>query len=205
MFGNMSSENPLRTVDLTDPRALRAIAHPVRLSLVGLLRREGPMTATRAAELLGESAASCSFHLRQLAKYGLVEESGGGQGRERPWRATAQYTRWPNVASTPEQEAAAGLLSAVIAERHFEGVMRWLETKPDQPVEWQEAALFGDTQLYLTAGELRDLASDLTEVVERHSGRAMGRPRPDGARLVTVLRLAFPLAGAPEQSPEVRQ
>ena len=54
---------------LTDPRALRALAHPIRMSLVGMLRVHGPLTATRAAELLGESSASCSFHLRQLAKY----------------------------------------------------------------------------------------------------------------------------------------
>ena len=73
-----------RTVTrLTDPRALRAYAHPVRMALVGLLRTEGPLTATRAAELLGESSGTCSFHLRQLAKYGLVEEAGGGTGPRR--------------------------------------------------------------------------------------------------------------------------
>ncbi|HWJ42006.1 MAG TPA: helix-turn-helix domain-containing protein, partial [Solirubrobacterales bacterium] len=71
-----------RTVTLTDPRALRAMAHPTRLELIGLLRRGGPLTATRAARQIGESPASCSFHLRQLAKYGLVEEAGGGRGRE---------------------------------------------------------------------------------------------------------------------------
>src|SRR5260370_30464032 len=74
---------------LTDPRALRALAHPIRLALLGMLRSEGLLTATRAGELLGESSASCSFHLRQLAKYGLVEEARGGQGRQPPWRATA--------------------------------------------------------------------------------------------------------------------
>src|SRR5207244_3338301 len=74
-----------RTVTrLTDPRALRAYAHPVRMALMGLLRTEGPLTATRAAELLGESSGTCSFHLRQLARYGLVEEAGGGTGREKP-------------------------------------------------------------------------------------------------------------------------
>jgi predicted transcriptional regulator len=52
---------------LTDPRALRALAHPIRMSLVGMLRVHGPLTATKAADLLGESSASCSFHLRQLA------------------------------------------------------------------------------------------------------------------------------------------
>ncbi len=109
---------------LRDPRALRALAHPIRLSLVGLLRIEGPLTATRAAELLGESSASMSFHLRQLAKYGMVEEAGGGKGRERPWRATAMFTNLPDVAETPDLAVAAELLSSVLAERYFEDVMR---------------------------------------------------------------------------------
>ena len=60
--------------ELTDPRALRAYAHPIRMALLSLLRREGPHTATEAAAVIGESVASCSFHLRQLAKYGLIEE-----------------------------------------------------------------------------------------------------------------------------------
>ena len=90
---------------LTDPRALRAYAHPVRMALVGLLRTEGPLTATRAAELLGESSGTCSFHLRQLAKYGLVEEAGGGTGREKPWRATALSTSWEAAPGNPELAA----------------------------------------------------------------------------------------------------
>jgi len=108
---------PRRTIKLTDPRALRAVAHPTRLALIGLLRRSGPLTATRAGELIGESAASCSFHLRQLAKYGLVEEAGGGRGRERPWRATALFTEWPDIGGSAETDAASELLSAVVAER----------------------------------------------------------------------------------------
>lgn len=93
------------------------------------------MTATQAGELLGESSASCSFHLRQLAKYGLVEEA----GRERPWHTTAMATNWPDVAEGPELEAADGLLSSVLAERYFEHLMRWLDAKPGEPPEWQEA------------------------------------------------------------------
>src|SRR5216683_7080410 len=105
---------------LTDPRALRALAHPIRMSLLGLLRTEGPLTATRAGELLGESSASCSFHLRQLAKYGLAEEAGGGRGRERPWQATAMLTDVPAVADSPELAAASDLFRSVIAERYYE-------------------------------------------------------------------------------------
>jgi predicted ArsR family transcriptional regulator len=191
-------QESLRSLELTDPRALRAVAHPVRLALVGLLRREGPLTATRAGELLGESPASCSFHLRQLAKYGLVEEAGGGRGRERPWQATAFFTSWPSVARSPELAAASELLSSVVAERYFEHLMRWLDEKASEPAEWQEAALFGDTPLYLTAAELAELGREVDTLLERYLERTSNRElRPPGARLITFLQLAFPLPEKP--------
>src|SRR4051812_14179823 len=108
-----------RAVRLTDPRALRAVAHPTRLSLVGLLRREGPLTASQAADRLGETPQRCTYHLNQLAKHGLVEEAGGGRGRERPWQATAGATVVP-TAKTPEGAIAVQLFETVVAERYFE-------------------------------------------------------------------------------------
>jgi predicted ArsR family transcriptional regulator len=184
-----------RTVTrLTDPKALRAYAHPVRMALVGLLRTEGPLTATRAAELLGESSGTCSFHLRQLARYGLVEEAGGGTGREKPWRATTTSTAWDATGGgTPETAAAAGLLNTVIAEQYFEQLMRWLEASPDEPAEWQQAVQFGDRILYVTAEELEELSRRVRELVDEYFERQV-RPelRPPGARLVTWLHLAFP-------------
>lgn len=191
----MPSKRAPRTVKrLTDPRALRALAHPIRLELVGLLRRRGPLTATKAAELLGESSASTSFHLRQLAKYGLVEEAGGGRGRERPWRATAMFTGWPDVADSPEHAAASGLLRGVIAERYFEQLMRWLEARDGEPKAWQEAAHFGDTLLWVTAEELLELGREEQLPMDRFLERQT-RPelRPPGARLVQHLHLAFPV------------
>ena len=183
-----------RTVTrLTDPRALRAYAHPVRMKLVGLLRTEGPLTATRAAELLGESSGTCSFHLRQLAKYGLVEEAGGGTGRQKPWRATTMATAWSSVADTPEQAAATGLLQTVIAERYFEMLMHWLEASPDQPPEWQEAAWLGDQILYVTVDELSELGRQVEQLVDKYVERQV-KPelRPPDARRVSYLHIAFP-------------
>ncbi len=195
----MAEDTGRSVTRLSDPRALRALAHPIRLSLVGLLRREGPLTATQAGELLGESSASCSFHLRQLARYGLVEEAGGGKGRERPWRATTMFTHWPEVAQSPEAAAAAGLLNSVLAERYFERLMRWLESKEREPEEWQEAAHFGDTPVYVTAAELAALAEQIMALLDSFAER-QARPelRPPGARMVTYLHLAFPgdLSGA---------
>jgi DNA-binding transcriptional ArsR family regulator len=183
---------------LTDPRTLRALAHPTRMSLLSLLRTEGPLTATQAGEILGESSASCSFHLRQLGKYGLAEEAEGGQGRERPWRATALFTHVPAIADDPELAAASGLFRSVVAERYFEDLMRWLEARPGESEEWQRAAPFSDWFLYLTASELADLSDRVCALLEPFMDRQQ-RPelRPPGARLVTYLMLAFPMVDRP--------
>jgi predicted ArsR family transcriptional regulator len=192
------AEREARSVKrMTDPRALRALAHPMRLSLLGLLRTEGPLTATRAGELLGESSASCSFHLRQLAKYGLVEEAGGGRGRERPWRATAMFTDVPTVTDSPELDAASGLFRSLVAERYYEHMMGWLEARADEPAEWQQAALMSDVLLYLTPAELAELGERVDRLLDRYLDR-MTRPelRPPGARLVSYIQF-----GAPAQGP----
>jgi hypothetical protein len=184
-----------RTVTrLTDPRALRAYAHPVRMALVGLLRTEGPLTATRAAELLGESSGTCSFHLRQLAKYGLVEEAGGGTGREKPWRATTTSTAWDATGdATPETTAATSLLSTIVAEQYFEQLTRWLEASPGEPAEWQRAAMLGDRILFVTPAELEELGGRVRELLDEYFER-VPRPelRPAGARQVSWLTIAFP-------------
>ncbi len=178
-----------KTIELTDPRALRGIAHPVRMRLIGLLRREGPLTATRAGQLLGESSGTCSFHLRQLAKYGMVEEAGGGQGREKPWRATAMSTSWPSLPDTPEATAATQLLTTVVAERYLALMRAWIAASPDQPAEWRQAAEIGDSIAYLTADELARLVRDMRALVEPYHDRPT---RPPGARAVSVLHVAVP-------------
>ena len=183
-----------RSIELREPAALRALAHPRRLALLGLLRREGPLTATQAAALLpGESSGSCSYHFRQLAKYGLVEEAPGGTGRQRPWRATSLYTSWPDVSPTPEMAAAATEFELLVTERQFEALSRWIVTRPTEPVEWQEAASFGDSPLYVTAAELAGLRRDLQQLADRYLERAADPGlRPEGSRRVTFLQFAFP-------------
>ena len=182
-----------RSVELRDAHALRALAHPTRLKLVGLLRLQGPLTATQAARELGETPQRCTFHLGQLAKYGLVEEAGGGRGRERPWRATASFTSWPNVLTEQEAAAAGQLLEAIVVEQHFEAVMGWVERKDEEPREWQEAAQLDDAALYLTSGELAEMGRAISSLFEPYLARAEhAELRPEGARPVTILNLAFP-------------
>jgi predicted ArsR family transcriptional regulator len=178
---------------LDNATALRAYAHPVRMKLILALRTRGPLTATQAARLLGESSGTCSFHLRQLAKYGLVEETGDGTGREKPWRATTTSTGWDEVQKTPEATAAASALSEVLAESYFAQLMRWLEARPGESEEWQRAAFIGDRLLWVTADELAEIGRDLAAIVDRYFERQV-KPelRPPGARLATYLHLGFP-------------
>jgi predicted ArsR family transcriptional regulator len=151
------------------------------------------MTATQAAKAIGESPASCSFHFRQLAKYGLVEEAGGGRGRQRPWRATAMFTEWPAGGSGESGEAAA-MLSRVVAERYFEQTIEWLERRPAEPDEWAEAAIIADNILYLTAEELADLDARISELLEPFGARTEDATRrPAGSRLTNLIRLGFPI------------
>ncbi|MEV6250270.1 helix-turn-helix domain-containing protein [Streptomyces sp. NPDC051742] len=188
-----------RSIRLTDPRALRAYAHPLRMTLVGMLRANGPFTATRAAELTGESVASCSYHLRILAKYGLVEEAPGGRGREKPWRATARYTEWPEYSEDAAVSQAADALGVAIAERYFERVTRAMENRHRLPKEWREAEQFGDSLLHLTPEELAVLGERIDALLLPYEARASDPSlRPEGARPVIVLRIAYLDQDTPE-------
>lgn len=189
-----------RTVQLTDPRALRALAHPIRLDLIALLRRGGPLTATQAGDRIGASPASCSFHLRQLAKYGLVEEAGGGRGRERPWRATAISTEWAARGSDEESDAAGDALNRIVAERYFQAALAWLDRSADEDPAWVEAASMSDAIVSMTSEELQELNHQVLVLLEPYLRRLEGpEPRVTGARAVNVIALAFPL---PEESEE---
>jgi DNA-binding transcriptional ArsR family regulator len=184
---------------ISDPRALRALAHPIRLSLLSQLRSRGPLTATKAGELIGESSASCSFHLRQLSKYGLVEEAGGGHGRERPWRATAMTTDVPEIAENPEFESAAQLFRSIVLDRYYAGARRWLDQRADEPAQWQRASQFNDYLLYLTADELADLTEQIQALNRRYADRLTNPElRPPESRLVSSIQLGFPIIDGPE-------
>jgi DNA-binding transcriptional ArsR family regulator len=178
---------PKPEVELTDPVALRAFAHPIRLALMGLLRREGPLTATQAANLLGESVPTCSFHLRQMAKYGLVERAEGADAREKPWRATALVTRWGGSTDDPEVRAAEDQLNAVIMRGYFDRAVAWLRRRDNDPPEWRAVTGAGDALLFLTAEELGELMRRQEDIAAEYRARQTDPSlRPPGARAVSI-------------------
>lgn len=189
---------PEGVVQLTDPRALRAVAHPTRLKLIATLRRVGPLTATQAGERIGESPSGCSFHLRSLAKWGLVEEAGGGRGRERPWQATANGHEWAVRGPGGEIDEAGELLTRVAVQRWFEEAVDWVDRRHEETAEWSEAALAGDQMIAVTAAELEDINRRVAAILAPYVKR-VGDPetQPTGARNVTYIQLAFPFPDEP--------
>ncbi|HUN35177.1 MAG TPA: helix-turn-helix domain-containing protein [Trebonia sp.] len=181
---------------LTDARTLRALAHPVRIKLVEELTLRGPMTATEVGELIGESPTTCSFHLRQLARYGFVEEAGGGRGRARPWRARHIGMTVPGPGKL---DAAAGLAAETTArlfrDRWLARFQAWQETKGSYPREWRDAADESEFLFYLTAAELRQLNDELRRLLTPRVRERLTDPskRPPGAVPVEMLLLSYPI------------
>src|SRR5580698_3190100 len=151
--------------DVTDPKTLRALTHPVRLALLEALALEGPLTATAAGELIGESPTTCSFHFRQLAKYGFVEEADSGPGRLRPWKLVNVGMRFSDVTEDPEMSVAAKSLERMVFDRAMSRLSTYITTKTSFPKVWQEAAENVEAILWVTPAELDEVTSDIRKVL----------------------------------------
>jgi len=193
---------PVRRV--TDASTLRALSHPVRMQLMEALGMHGTMTATQVGELIGESPTTCSFHLRQLARYGFVEEAGGGKGRARPWRVASEAVQLTSAPGDPESELAAEALGRMIHERQASRFRNWRDTRHSYPEEWVKAATNSQHLLYMTAAELRQLNDDVAELIDSRFGHRYFRPeeRPPGALPVEIHFTDYPVA-LPSQLPPV--
>jgi len=195
-----AAPEPLEGVrELTDSRTLRALTHPVRIALIEALLLGGAMTATEVGERISESPTTCSFHLRQLAKYGFVEEAGGGKGRARPWRLTSIGMQFATAHDDPETEIAAGALVRMLRERQFGRYRTWLETNRTFPREWRDAAGSSESIIYLTAGELEELNQEVLALLLPRFRERLTDParRPPGAVPVEILMLAYPISLPP--------
>jgi DNA-binding transcriptional ArsR family regulator len=184
---------PAPAVDVHDARTLRALAHPLRATLLGLLRAEGPSTASRLGQRLGESSGSTSYHLRQLAGFGLVEEvPGEGTGRERWWRALHRSTRWQTeevVGQPGGREVVEELTHQSLAVQR-----RLLAAHAEQREQldevWRDATSLNDWALHLSPGGARALLDELNGVVERWRTEREEPGQPLVHVLVDLFRLA---------------
>ena len=182
-----------RAPEVTDPKAMRALAHPVRIALLEALTIHGQLTATEAGEIVGESPANTSFHLRQLAKYGFVEEAPPGAGRRRPWKRVALGMRFTEVHDDPETAAAARELSRTMSSRYLERAAKGLEENRTQSDEWRRATGWNQMGLYLTPSEVEELDEAIRDLMYERFGerRIRTEATPDGAERVEILTFAY--------------
>jgi helix-turn-helix protein len=191
-------------LDLTDPKAMRALAHPLRWALLEALGHAGTLTATQASEMLGESPANCAFHLRTLAKYGFVEEAGGGKGRERPWRQAYGRMRWQARQGDEQFRLAGQALNQVWLDRVLSRARRSLAATLSWPEGFEDDLGGSTSMLYVTPDEARELYAELMKTVERTMGqerrfteRRDPAHRPPGAVPVEFVVLGYPILDAP--------
>ncbi|MGY0065019.1 helix-turn-helix domain-containing protein [Streptomyces sp. LZ34] len=158
--------------------------HEVRTALLDLLAEVGTVTATEAAARLGYSSGLCSFHLRQLARHGHIEEAPHSGGRARPWRL-----RQPTPAADPSTEDFGDLARGL----EDESWQRWLDQRDQAPAEWLRDEAFSAVA-YLTPDEMGRVADAIRRALAPYQDREQ-RPlaRPDDARPVALITRLFPL------------
>ncbi|GAB3820676.1 ArsR family transcriptional regulator [Kribbella italica] len=193
----MSLRNPYGDFEVTDPQAMRALAHPVRLAALSYLQKNGPATATQLSEHVGASPSVTSWHLRHLAGFGLVTDGpppdGVGDRRQRWWQAAARGFRY-EMPDTPEGTEAGRLLRAEMMNQALEAAQHWLaETEPRLDPEWNRAGGGSNTLLHVTQDELETLENAIEDLLAPYVQRGP-HGAPAEARPVRHLRMLLPEA-----------
>ena len=188
-------------IEVRDPKMMRALAHPLRVALIEAISQADTrtLTATEASELLGESPANCAFHLRTLAKYGFVEEAGGGRGRERPWRLRYRSLELVPSGLDPQTRLAAHAAASIWIDRWLERARSRLMRSLGYPAHWQEATIGFQRDLYLTAQEATDLGEAMRRLLEPYADRLVDPSlRPPESVRYEVMAFGYPLADPPD-------
>ncbi|MDQ7804078.1 helix-turn-helix domain-containing protein [Amycolatopsis sp. A133] len=176
---------------IEDVELLRALAHPLRSALLNHLTAVGPRTASECAEAVGSTASNCSWHLRQLAQYGLVERADAEDGRERPWRARQVGLDIGRFADDPARRAAQlGVVGASLGHEQ-ELTQRYLDSLDDLDPAWLDASGLSTYTLRVTPEELTRLTDAIDALVRPYVG-AIRPDVPANARPVHVSLRAFP-------------
>lgn len=148
---------------ISDPKAMRALAHPLRIQLLELVVARGRATATELAEALGISVANCSFHLRKLAEFGYLERADDATGREKPWRATDPTQDLVPNPQDPDAQLASSAVRAAVREWDV-ARMQAAEGRPNPPA-WEGATFQQGATLFVTPDEARNIGDTLAALL----------------------------------------
>ena len=194
-------EHPLL---LTDPRMMRALAHPARIAILQHLGLDGPSTATECAAVVGLSPSACSYHLRALARYGFVEEdlASAADGRQRPWRARiiAMSLEEGEPGQPAAVRAAGRLLTDTLATRFNEVRAAYRDRASEYPQGWRANSGWHQDVLHVTAEELAELRAEAAALLARYR-RLDPAQRSPGARRVHALLDLVPWFDPAEPDP----
>ncbi|MEV5962904.1 winged helix-turn-helix domain-containing protein [Kribbella sp. NPDC051952] len=184
-----------RRVVISDPRAIRALAHPARQRIIDELYSGRLLTATECAELVGLTPSATSYHLRALERWGIVERAeASSDGRERPWRALGTGLQ---IAS--QSTGAGRVASQAMMRTNVDRVMEQFEDLPaDDP--WDEFSALSRSRLWLTRDETKELGQELYDLIERFRKGRTATSHPAGTRAVTTLVAVVPTGKPPQDS-----
>jgi DNA-binding transcriptional ArsR family regulator len=179
-------------VAISDPRRIRALAHPLRIELMDVLGDvPDGLTATECAARTGESVASCSFHLRTLARYGYVEP-GERRGREKPWRLVSRGHDFRPALGTSAGVAALGEMLSYQADYQFSRLRESIHALAADEQAWQDASALTSGGFWATADELAEIQDELLSIMNRFAGRSTEPSRrPEGARPIAFFAAAL--------------
>jgi DNA-binding transcriptional ArsR family regulator len=179
---------------VTDVRTLKAIVHPLRIRLLTLLRLDGPATATELGRRTGESSGATSYHLRQLERFGYVEDNGPQSGRERRWRATSRSTSWDagDFPADSEGRAVSDALERRQIQLAVDQFERWVGRRDGMDPAWLHAATLGDAVLRLTPSQTKALTDELYAVLRRYRTDAPPAATGEVTELVAAHLQVFP-------------
>ena len=192
----MSLKNPLGDLELTDPRAMRALAHPVRLAILEQLQRHGPATATRLAPVVGATPSVTGWLLRHLADFGLVRDSDAGTDRrQRWWEAAARGFRF-EASGDEESRSAARVLSRQLFRQYEDLPHTWItEVEPLLDAQWRRLGGLANTRVVLSPAELEAVEKAIEQVLAPYVTRDPA-DRPAEGRGVRLMRYVLPEANA---------
>jgi DNA-binding transcriptional ArsR family regulator len=180
-------------VVLTDPRAIRALAHPARLVIIETLAPGEELTATELAAVTGLSPSATSYHLKALAKWGIVVAGEARtDGRDRPWRATGRSVMVSSEAPSSTAVAEIAIMDTFL-DRNRVLAIEFLSRQADEPPEWRDAAELSSHDYWLTAEELAKAVQAMRDALTPYEERRRDT-RPAASRRVRIARLIVPRA-----------
>ena len=179
--------------EISDPKAMRALAHPVRLAILDAMRNEGELTATRAAELLDQTPGNMSWHLQMLAKYGFIIEAGGAKGRSRPWKIAPGSNTFNATEAVPGSLDAIEHLVITVLDRSFERLQEWWRQHKDFGDAWFDASFVKEDTSFLTPAELAEISGQMDELMGQYDERSDPAKRPAEALPVHMVTFAHPM------------